>query len=52
MYPNENGPIFGERNVADLDEIANRCNGFVARFYAINPVYWILSIKVPYEKVH
>ena len=42
MYLNENGPIFGERNVADLDEVTNIYNGFVAGFYAMNAFYWIV----------
>ena len=41
VWPIEDGPSFGKRNVEDLNEIANRTNGFFAAITAMNPLYWL-----------
>lgn len=40
VWPIEDGPTFGRRNVDSLKEIAEQHGGFVAGFAAINPFYW------------
>ena len=38
MWSIEDDPIFDERNVTDLDEVANRSNDFVEGLLTINQV--------------
>ena len=44
VWPIEDGPTFGRRNVDDLDQIANQSNGFIAGIVAINPFYWLARV--------
>ena len=41
VWPIEDGPTFGQRNVPDLDQIAKDSGSFAATFCAIHPFYWL-----------
>ena len=41
VWPIEDGPTYGEKNVDDLEEIRRNSGGFAAGFVAINPFYWL-----------
>ena len=43
-WPIEDGPVYGSRNVPDLDEVANRSNGFIAGLCAVHPGYWLARL--------
>ena len=40
VWPIEDGPSFGKRNIPDLDEIANEAK-YATPLVVLNPVYWI-----------
>ena len=44
VWPIEDGPTFGQRNCPNLDEVANRSNGFIAALCAIHPGYWFARL--------
>ena len=40
VWPIEDGPSFGKRNIPDLDEIAKEAK-YATPLVVLNPVYWI-----------
>ena len=44
IWPIEDGPTFGERNIDDLKTIADNSCVFVAGLAAINPFYWTFRL--------